>query len=82
MAGPKLYLAQPIGDQVVPPLELVATEAFPDPTLLSFDEVRKHHDDQAQAIVKALRASLPLGTWDRVVGYAVLEHASLFVVNR
>ena len=82
MAAPKLYIAQPVGDQVVPPLHLVATEPYPDTTLLSLDEMARIHDEQAKAIVKALRASLALGTWDRLVGYAILEHASLFAVQR
>jgi len=80
MATPKLYLARPFRGQVIPPLKLVATRRAPEHENLEAAGV--FFDQQARAIVEALHASLPGGTWDRVVGHAVLAHASHFVVNR
>ena len=78
-----VHIAQPIGGRLVPALDIVGDEPFPDRT---GDEVlwdlEQRFDIEAAVIVDALHASLPGGTWDRVVARMVQVHATLLVVKR
>jgi protein required for attachment to host cells len=86
----KLYIAAPVGDEIVPPLEITADEPFPE--LSAQDErssshawtvkIRNAHERCAEEIAERLWRSLPGGTWDRLVAKMVERHATLLRVKR
>jgi hypothetical protein len=74
-----VYKAQPIWDEPVQDLNLVATKPFPD--LDGLTEARDAHDTDARFIVSALLASLPGGTVDAVLRLLLEHRASLLRVR-
>lgn len=78
----EVRIAQPIAEERIPALEIVGTEAFPRATRETYRELEGLFDKEAKTIAAALRASLPGGTWDRLVAEMVRMHATLFVVRR
>lgn len=74
-----VYKAQPVRDENVHDLNLVATKPFPD--LDGIDQARDAHDTDARFIVSALLASLPGGTVDAVLRLLLEHRASLLRVR-
>jgi hypothetical protein len=66
-----IYKAQPIGDQVIPDLDIRATDTLPEQPFFPSSTWEKHWRDiyaaQAGAIADALYASLPGGTLDALL---------------
>ncbi len=80
-----VFKAQAIGAQVIPDLELTATEPMPDlhrgwtPAELQAHAERFEH--QAAQVVSALYASLPGGTLDQILRLMLTRKASQFIVR-
>ena len=73
-----IYQAEPIGDQKIPELHLIADCAPPRDREL--DHVREAYLHQAMAIVEGMFESWPGGLVDAVLAELLREKASLFCV--
>lgn len=80
-----VFKAQAIGDQIIPDLNLSATE--PMPSILNAREsfyrpaLTGVFEREAEKIVDALTASLPGGTIDQVLALLLRRKASIYVVR-
>lgn len=80
----KLYKSQSYSDLKFPDLNIIANEPVPDNPIGDINSREKWNEfyqGQADYICKALRESLPGGTWDRLVAAMIREHASLLMVK-
>lgn len=81
----KVFKAQPTGDQVIPDLELSATEPMPELMHVAESFYRPAltgvFEKEAEKIVDALIASLPGGTIDQVLALLLRRKASIYVVR-
>jgi hypothetical protein len=73
--------AQPIGTQVIVPVQITISGYIKTDLKADLSKVRGEFEKDAQLLFDALRDTLPGGTFDRLLGLMLAEKASHFVVR-
>jgi hypothetical protein len=75
--------AEPIGDQIIEDAQINIRkgEPFISSKNGKLGDLRSEFEMEAQTIFRALRDSLPGGTFDQLVGLMLQEKASHFIVS-